>query len=211
MPRPSLAALLQETTSWFRTPLGRVWPDITYHLEALGQCYQVEMADDENILDRYVYTKAEVLAVDNRLLEALDYLLLSKQRTTTWMRLATTYAHWQCPGLRLPLTLPGTGACQSYLGALKGIYKDSPDGMVHAEATSYTLTTLLSGLEVVNVVTADFEQIPVAWMEQHFPGSVHRIHVAISLDCSFEQTAVQAYAIADAQPSVWLPTDLALP
>lgn len=159
--------------------------------------YTLSLHYDSSEYTWLTLTKQDLHDIDSRLPRLLDYFLdgLCANRETTAMRICASVAFWKNGGV------PYTGG--DYVGdvlvtRIEALCSHQQDGVFDGTGvgpsvsmlfTGYKLDEMPDGTEYVRYILRRQEFVPAEWLEQHFPGSVALMHIALELGLTSAEVA----------------------
>lgn len=190
-PRPALADILSEVSTWLRAPEG-------------GYVAAVEYRPDE--FNQHHYTVAEITILDARLIPVLDAEI---DRWAGWsnspngMLVAMSYAHWH----NTYQPYPSAAGSKLFVKEIKRVAWDSTAETFHCILATYQVEPMLNGIDRVTGSWISNFWVPFDWFEAHYPGSVTRIIAALAVGVEPEDVVhyLSATAITVSAP---LPDDI---
>lgn len=143
------------------------------------------------------FSKEELDAYDPRVAVALTFMFERCVPSSIPHNLLYTLQHWSKPYLECNLELDGD--MLRHLGGIEKLSCSVRPQHVRAHVWSFEMIKV-HDFEIVLVQGLRFLNIPDHWMEQHYPGSLHRMLVAQSLGLPEEEVADAACTVPNAEP-----------
>lgn len=170
------------------------------HVGEAGYYVRLKQAANDN--DLVHYTEDELNAYDARLYPVLNFLELKMLSGMIPRCLQLTMDLWASPTRRIDDL--------GYIGQIQEIGKSEQPGITMCVLTCTQVKQTESGIDAVTHHYTKSWGLPDAWLEQHYPGSLHRILVAQSLGLSDEEVAVACTMSNPSVLQVCLPQNLSL-
>lgn len=180
---------------------------VAWHLCEADGLYYAQLDPDDGSHSMVGFTSADLKSYDARVYNALlslrsNYVVPSAVVASCLRR---TVRHWDTP--YLACTDVSTGVNFGYLGTFSRLRPSDTAGYILATVWCFDIRTVAHGVTVALEQRHRTVNIPEQWLEQHYPGSLHRFLVAHSLGLPDADIVLHAFnpSVATAYEAAALP------